>query len=159
MGLLNGTPIAKVSVIAYTGGMGGVTVPDQDILGDNQLKFESEYINEIKMLLAGEVAETLKYGQHTQGCSSDIAEATRLVSRMYSGCAFGDHMVSVNKLVNTGLEHSFDIDAIKVCDEMLLEYEKEVKTSLSDNFDKVERLAEMLIKEKTVVDPTLEMLS
>ena len=78
---------------------------------------------------------------------------------MYSGCAFGDHMVSVNKLVNTGLEHSFDTDAIKVCDEMLLEYEKEVKTSLSDNFDKVERLAEMLIKEKTVVDPTLEMLS
>lgn len=159
MGLLTGTPIAKVSVMAYTGGMGGVTVPDQDILGDNQLKFESEYIDEIKMLLAGEVAETLKYGEHTQGCSSDIAEATRLVSGLYSGCAFGDHMVSVNKLVNNGLEHSFDTDAIRVCDDMLLEYEKEVKASLSDNFDKVERLAEMLVKEKTVVDPTLEMLS
>ncbi len=157
--LLLGLPIAKVSNIPYSSGMGGVTIPDLDDTGEQKLKFKSEYIKDIKVLLAGKCAEQIVFGEHTPGCQNDIDKATSIIINMQTSFVFDDkHIVSEGELLKLGLTKEISKDTISKCNELLEEYNNDVIKLLSDNRDKLDSLTELLIKNKTVVEPTLETI-
>lgn len=157
--LLLGLPISKVSNIPYSSGVGGVTIQDLDETGERKLKFKSEIVNDIKVLLGGKCAEQLVYGEHTPGCQNDLDKATALMIEMYTSSAFDDSkLMNEGVLVNNGVLKEISEKTINNCNELLAEYNYEVTKMLTDNRDKLDKLTNMLIEEKTIVQPTLEML-
>lgn len=158
--LLLGTPIAKVSNIPYSSGVGGVTIPDTDEKEENKLKFESEYLTEIKILLAGKCAEQLILKEHTPGCQNDIDKATQLAINMQTEFVFDDNnIINEAELSKLGILKEFPSSTIEKCNEILCKCNKDTSKLLYDNKDKLEKLIDMLEKEKTIVQPTLEMFN
>lgn len=159
MSLLLDLPVSKVSNIPYSSGVGGVTVPDLDKLGDRKLKFESEYIKDIKVLLAGKCAEQLIFNEHTPGCQNDIEKATNLIIAMQSSYAFNDtRLISEEATIKSGIQKEISEETLNKCNELLNKYNNEVLTLLRKHKDKLDRLTDMLLDKKTIVQPTIEML-
>lgn len=157
--LLLDLPVAKVSNIPYSSGVGGVTMPDLDKIGERKLKFESEYIKDIKVYLAGKCAEQLIFGEHTPGCQNDIEKATNIITAMQVAYAFDDkQLVSEETLVKDGLQKEISVETVEKCNKLLEKYNNEVLELLRDNKGMLDKLTGMLLERKTVVQPTLEML-
>lgn len=157
--LLLGTPIAKVSNIPYTGGVGGVTLPDLDEKSENKLEFESEYLTDIKILLAGKCAEQIVLKEHTLGCSNDLEKATKLVINMQTSYMFDDNnLLSETELVNLNIRKEVTDETLHRCNEILCKCNKEVIELLDSNRERLDKLIELIMKDKTIVQPTLEMI-
>lgn len=151
-------PIAKVSIISYSGGTGGVTMKDLDKAFDIKLKLRSELENDIKVLLAGMLAEDLKYGEHTQGCSADLEEATKEIYKMITSYGHGKNILNENVLMEAGINHLLEGEIIQECNEKLAQFIDITKKILQDNFEYVTNLSDMLLRDKTIVQPTLEKI-
>ena len=139
--------------------MGGVTIPDLDETGEQKLKFKSEYIKDIKVLLAGKCAEQIVFGEHTPGCQNDIDKATNTIINMQTSFVFDDKsIVNEGELLRIGLTKEISKDTIAKCNELLEKYNNDVIKLLNDNRDKLDSLTELLMKNKTIVEPTLETI-
>ena len=156
--LLNGKNISKISNIPYTSGMGGVTTRDLDIDEDKKFRLKSDYIKDIQMLLAGECAETIIYGEHSQGCSNDIERATNLIYNMVTVNAQDDNIFNVTVLVENGLRKDIPDEIIEKCNKLLREYEEQTLELLRKNKNRLQKLSKYLVEQKTIVQPTLEMI-
>lgn len=157
--LLLGLPIAKVSNIPYSSGVGGVTVPDLDKIGDIKHKFESEYIKDIKVYLAGKCAEQVVFGEHTPGCRNDIENATNIITVMQTSYAFDDtRLLSEETTIKAGVQKEISAETLNKCNELLSKYNNEVLTLLKRHRSELDKLTYMLLDKKTIVQPTLEML-
>lgn len=157
--LLLGTPIAKVSNIPYTSGVGGVTLPDLDEKSENKLEFESEYLTDIKVLLAGKCAEQIVLKEHTLGCSNDLEKATKLVINMQTSYMFDDdNLLSETELVEMNIRKEVTDETLQRCNEILCKCNKEVIELLDSNRVRLDKLIELIMKDKTIVQPTLEMI-
>ncbi|MBQ2803486.1 MAG: AAA family ATPase, partial [Lachnospiraceae bacterium] len=158
--LLEDIEIAKVSIVAYSSGVGGVTVRDMDRTGDIKLKLKSEYEKEIRILLAGKVAEEIKYGEHTQGCVNDIEKATELIYRMVTSYGFDNEaLFNINKLEDNGIQNALKNDIIEKCNKELKLYNEQTEKMLREHIEKLDKLVDRLYEEKTIVSPSLDMLS
>lgn len=156
--LLFNIDIAKVSITPYSSGTGGVTVADLDKTGDIKLKMKSDYEKEIQVLLAGKVAEEIKYGEHTQGCSADLETASKIVYGMITSFGMGDTILNENTLIENGVSHLIEKEIIDDCNKRLNEYNDKVKKLLEENKELLYKLADKLLEEKTIVQPTLEYI-
>ena len=157
--LLLDLPVAKVSNIPYSSGIGGVTLPDLDKIGERKLKFESEYIKDIKVYLAGKCAEQIVFNEHTPGCQNDIEKATNIITSMHISYAFDDRqLISEEALVRNGLHKEISAETVEICNKLLGKYNNSVLEMINSNRDKLDRLVDMLLDKKTIVQPTLEML-
>lgn len=153
-----GIPLSKVSIIPYSNGMGGVTQKDIDDTELRQLEFKSDNEADIKMLLAGMAAEDREYGEHTQGCSSDLDNATKIIYSMLTQDGQGDSYLNENTLMNNGISHLLTEKTVAECKERLKDYKKITDEILETNWDLLLRLANKLLEEKTIVQPTLEKI-
>lgn len=150
--LLQGDKVSKVSIIAYSSGVGGVTVPDVDELGDRKLLMQSELNNKIRALLAGKCGEDIIYGEHTQGCSNDIEKASQIIYEMVTSYAYDSSlMFNMNKNSN---EH-IDKDVIKKCNDILSKREAETMEMVRNNLESLNKLKKQLLEEKTLVNPSI----
>lgn len=162
MSLLCGLKVLKVSVVAYSSGAGGVTMEDTDDTGDQQLKLRSEFTNKLKVLLAGKCAEDIIYGEHTQGCQNDLDVATKLCYQMITSFGMDEKgespLVNEATLVELGVLRSTRDNTISEMNRMLSSMDKEATEELSktENLTRIRKLSQKLIKDKTVVSPTLE---
>jgi cell division protease FtsH len=156
--LLLNSDVAKVSILAYSSGTGGVTMKDCDKDEDVKLKTQSEFESEIKILLAGKCSEELIIGEHTQGCTNDLEQATKLIYEMVTSYGFGKSLLNENVLMANGLKHNVEGNIIDKCNEMLSRYDEEVSAILRTNKGRIRKLASKLLEEKTVVMPTLEYI-
>lgn len=156
--LLLGIELAQVSIRPYSSGTGGITKPDIDKTFDIKLKFKSDLENDIKIRLAGMLSEEIKYKEHTQGCSNDLEQATKIIYNMITSFGHGNHIFNENVLMEAGVAHSLESDIIKESNEMLAKYREDTRKLLEDNYEYVEKLAEILLRDKTVVQPTLETI-
>lgn len=156
MSLLLGIKISKTSIIPYSSGIGGVTIRDLDETGDIKLKLQSEFEKDIKVLLAGKIAEELEYGEHTQGCSNDINEATKIVYSMVTELGYGNRLLNENTLIDNGISHIIQENIMEECNKILVELNRDTTELLKENFEKVKQFSKMLLKNKTIVEPTLD---
>lgn len=158
--LLHGLPVSKVSIIPYSSGAGGMTVRDADFDEDQKLKLESDLTKEIDVLLAGMLAEGIKFNEHTQGCSNDLEQVTNMTYNMITKCGFSNkpskHRMNEEILVKNHIRSEVSKETIDECNEYIEEREKYTRVLLEDNFDLVEALANKLIEKKTIVSPTLD---
>lgn len=158
--LLKGIPISKISIEPYTGGIGGVTMRDLDVLGDIKLKFEKDYENDIMITLAGKCAEEIVYGEHTQGCSNDIEKTTKLVYEMLSAFGYNDKsLLNQNVLIEKGIQYGIKDNLIKECNDKLNKYNNETMILLKEHRKELLLLKDLLLKNKIVVMPTLQSIT
>lgn len=157
--LLLGINIIKVSINAYSSGTGGVTIRDNEE-NESRLRFKSDYIKDIQILLAGKVAEEIVFGEHSQGCSNDIEKVTGLIYSMITELGFSNrHILNENILMNNGINHLIEKDIINECNKQLEEYNSITYKLLSENKKALEKLSNELYKNRTILSPTLEQYS
>lgn len=145
-----GLKVSKVSIAPYSGGIGGVTMRDMEEEVDQKLKLRTDMENDIRVLLAGMLAEEIKYSEHTQGCSSDLEEATKKIYAMVTSYGQGKVLLNENTLMELGIHHILESSVISECNEKLSVYRDETTKILQDNKDALFEIAELLEKEITI---------
>lgn len=165
-------PIYKVTIIPRTMAL-GVTIflPEKDRYLYSKIQLESQ----ITSLFGGRVAEELIFGSDkvTTGASNDITKATDLSRKMVVEWGLSETVGPINLFENDEevfLGHqiakhkTISEDTIRLVDE---EIKKIIDTSylrakniLSDNIDKLHKMAEMLLKNETInLDQILSIMS
>ena len=106
MNLLLNRQVFKMSVQAYTTGVGGVTIREQDSKDEDHLKSKDELEKDLMVLLAGGIAEELVLGQRTQGWSNDLERVTDIVTQMYANWGMLDNkLVLKDRLLEADIEY------------------------------------------------------
>lgn len=147
--ILCGEEVARISVMGMTSGVGGaVFKTDKDTLFNTKKEME----NAIKIAYAGRASEEVFFGKDniTQGASNDITQATSILYNYVSKLGFND---------DTGLiDYELLSQNILPTNDKMIEKMAELSNSLyhetvqliSENKETVERLAKILLKEKTL---------
>jgi cell division protease FtsH len=166
--LPNSDPVRKVSIVAR-GMMGGYTrvVPDEDRLFKTKKQFEDE----LAVFMAGQVAEMMVFEEQSTGAANDIERATMIARRMVTEfgmsrtlgpLAFGkkDELVFLGREIseqrNYSDEVAFRIDS--EIRELIDSAHARAKAVLTDEFDKLEAIARLLIQEETIEGEQMEAL-
>lgn len=144
--------VAKISIVPYTTGVGGVTIQDPDELYEKRLRTVSDIEEDIDILLGGMAAEKVLFGQHSQGCSNDLKEATKLVVNSYIGIGSSDNLVSLDGIADMFKGIDYDSLVIKRANHILEQRLKMVIQWLEDNREELEELSNRLIEEMTIYD-------
>lgn len=157
--LKHGDSVQKVSIISR-GQAAGYTlnVPKKD----KSLQFKSYYLDQISVLLAGYVVEEMIFGEVTTGASNDLERATSIARQLVTRfgmsklgpMTFGktEEMVFLGKELHEQRNYSeqtaqeIDLQARKFIHDS---YEV-TKRTLSENKDKLEKIAEQLIVRETL---------
>lgn len=152
MNCLMGKVVTKVSITAYNSGVGGVTITDGD-MQSNQFRTKEDIESDIKVLLAGRVAEMILIGKGSTGCENDLERATELAKGMVglwgmrseslvSYTAFyRDTMISDGRQDMLGSVTAILNSMYEECSEILKGHKKEI-----------EALACELVKNETILD-------
>jgi cell division protease FtsH len=166
--LPNADPVRKVSIVAR-GMMGGYTrvVPDEDRLFRTKAQFEDE----LAVYMAGHVAEDMVFEEQSTGAANDIERATAMARRMVTEFgmsrtlgprAFGkkDELVFLGREIseqrNYSDEVAFQIDQ-EIRDLIDAAHER-ARTIVEANADKLQAIAELLLREETIEGEELEAL-
>ncbi len=156
----NSDPVHKVTIIPR--GMAlGITwsLPDDD----RHSQTKNELLALIKRLVAGRIAEEIKFGDVTTGASNDFEKATELARRMVTQYGMsdtlgpiqygrGNHQVFLGRDFGDDRNYSeeiagkIDAEVRKIIDSCYADARK----ILEVNWDKVERMANSLLEHETV---------
>lgn len=155
--LLNNIPVVKVTVIPYSSGAGGHT--KLDISSDDKLMTKEQLEVQIKILLGGMIAEDVFYGTHTNGCSSDLNEATKQVYLMLTSTGYNkDKLLNYTTLINQGIIQEADSDILNDCNNKLAEFVSDTHQLLQRHLEDILKIKKALIEEQTILNPTLESI-
>lgn len=145
-------PVHKVTIIPR-GSAGGYMMP---LLDERLVKTGKEMLAEIKVCFGGRAAEEIVLGDVSTGAYSDIKTATRIARQYVESVGLSDlgpvnyenpdyeYSVIPNKSNETVREIDMEIRAI-----LNREYENTVNL-LKENRDKLEGIAELLLKKETI---------
>jgi cell division protease FtsH len=160
-GLLpHGDPVHKVTIIPR--GMAlGITwsLPAED----RHSRTKNELLADITLALGGRISEEIKFGDVTTGASNDFQKATELARRMVTQYGMsdtlgpiqygrGNHQVFLGRDIGEERNYSEEI-AFKIDTEVrriIDECYSAARQSLTDNWDKVERMVASLLEHETV---------
>lgn len=156
--LLLNRQVIKVSVVPFSSGVGGLTVTTNEETENDKLRLESDFLGDIKVLLAGKVAEDLILGQHTQGAQNDIERATSLIYNMTTSYGFNNNLFNINVLLREGALPGVSAELINKCNDELIKIEAETANMIKENIAYVRELSDMLMKSNTVLYPTLDTI-
>lgn len=148
VGKLNGKDIPKVTILSTTSGAGGVTFTTPKQRG---LYSVSDLKNEVMELYAGRVAELLLLKDKeriTTGASNDIQKATSIIKDIVTSYGMSDEfgMLNLNQL---GVGQSVIIEKETT---LAKELEEATVKLLTENFDKLERIALGLLESETLYE-------
>lgn len=152
MDLTLGRKVNKVAIQPYSNGLGGVTVIDGDSSNLDGFRTKEEYLDDVRTLYAGLIAERVILGDATNGCGSDIDRATQIINTIVSMSGMGDSLISLKSLAEiTPNVFSNESHLVKL-KEISHKIEKEVTEYFSqeDVKQKIIALADKLIEEQTV---------
>jgi cell division protease FtsH len=153
-------PVHKVTIIPR--GMAlGITwsLPEED----RHSRTKNELLADITRALAGRISEEIKFGDVTTGASNDFERATELARRMVTQYGMsdalgpiqygrGNHQVFLGRDIGEDRNYSEEI-AFKIDTEVrriIDECYSHARQSLTDNWDKVERMVASLLEHETV---------
>lgn len=160
-------PVHQITIIPR-GGAGGFTMalPEKDKAYDTR----KGMLNSIKHLLGGRVAEQLTLDDISTGASNDIMRATEIARGMVTKYGFSEKIGPVNysesdevflgkdfstrKNYSEGIATEIDHEVKSIIDEA---YEETIQI-LTDNMDKLERVAQALLEVETLDGEQFEAL-
>lgn len=146
MNLLSGKPVARISIMGMTSGVGGAVFQSDD----SKVFHTKESIEqEVKILYAGRASEEIKFdSEHiTDGASNDITEATKLLVNYFTRFGFGEGLVDYSVLASANMSDNTMFDKIG---KLSTRFYAETVERLNENYDKVEQLAKKLLEVKTL---------
>ena len=146
VGVLTGQEVTKVTAQSTTSGAGGFTLTAPNKMG---LFSKQELINRVLMLYGGRAAEELLVGKEniTTGASNDIEVATNTLYQLiakYGMCENGPAMLNYERVPGGEKIIADKMNA------MATELYKQSFKLLADNSNKLEALAEELIKKESL---------
>jgi cell division protease FtsH len=161
-------PVQKVTIISRGMALGyTMGVP----MEDRYLKSKSEFEDQIAGLLAGNASERIVFGDTTTGASNDIEKATDLARRMVTEygmseklgpLSFGkrEEMIFLGR--DLGEQRNYSDEVAKQIDEEVRAiidraYDR-AHTALTENRERLDRLAAKLVAEETVDSEAFEEL-
>lgn len=165
--LPNSDPVHQITIIPR-GSAGGFTMslPEKDKAYETKKGMQSA----IKHLLGGRVAEQLTLDDISTGASNDIMRATEIARGMVTKYGFSDKIGPVNysdsdevflgkdfstrKNYSEGVASEIDHEVKRIIEEA---YEETVKI-LTENMDKLERVAQALLEVETLDGEQFEAL-
>lgn len=151
--------VAKVSIAAYTNGVGGVTVQDTDRLEDRKFKTVADMANDILILLSGQAAEGLLLGTTSNGCSNDIEIANQIAFKMVNDYAMiEDYMINTNALRKIGAALDDDSDVLPLMSKLLSDSRKCAVAMLKERMDDIIKLRDRLLEYETIIDYNMTVL-
>lgn len=138
--LLNEMPIARISVIPNTSGVGGMVI-QQD--SDTLFITKKQLRKNIKSFYAGRIAEELIYGSEdiTSGASNDLEQANKLLEKYLNDFAFDS---------TYGLTSLGDKELRKRKSELAEQIYKEAKEELEKHKDVLINMAKIVLEKETI---------
>lgn len=151
--LLDINKIQKISIIPHGQALGFViNLPEEDKYLSTKIELE----NEIKMLLAGRVAEEIKFGNYSTGASDDLKKATKIATRMI--CYYGmDENVGLFTREISSMDKLTTLERESI-NSILYKAYNETKELLENNIDKLEKIAEYLCENEEMNSSDMEKL-
>ncbi|MBU1131872.1 ATP-dependent zinc metalloprotease FtsH [Patescibacteria group bacterium] len=158
--LPNSDPVHKVSIISR-GSAAGYTLklPERD----KYLHRKSEFLDDLAVLLAGHVAEKLKFGEVTTGASNDLKHATALAHSIVTKYGMSDRMApriygekeemiflgrDIREQRNYSEKVAEEIDA--EIDMLIRQAEEKAKKTMEENMGKMDELVKVLLEKETI---------
>ena len=167
--LPNADPVDKITVIPRSQSLGATAqMPTED-----RYNYGESYLRDrIAVMFGGRLAESIVFGEGSNGAANDLAEATRLARSMVSSwgmseklapAAFaeGDGQVFLGKEMATEHERSDRTSAIIDAEirRLLRDIEQHAREQLENHRDRLDELAEALQEHETLeADEVAEIL-
>lgn len=152
IGKLNEKEIPKVTILSSTSGAGGVTFSTPSKTG---LLSVEDLKNEIKELYGGRCAESIFYrdkNKVTTGASNDIDRATDIIKEIVTTYGMTDSFGLLN-LSKLGVDNKIIIEKEI---ELSKELQEETQELLKKNYNKLKKIALMLLENETVYESELD---
>ncbi|HUZ01977.1 MAG TPA: ATP-dependent zinc metalloprotease FtsH [Thermomicrobiaceae bacterium] len=161
-------PVHKVSIVAR-GMMGGYTrvLPEEDRFFWTKKQFE----NQLAVFMGGHVAEEIVFQEISTGAANDIERSTTLARRMVTEygmsktlgpLAFGrkEELVFLGREINEQRNYSDEVAFVidKEIRSLIDQGYEGAKRIITDNMDKLEAIAMLLIEHETIEGNELEAL-
>ena len=151
-------PVQKITIVPRTMGSLGyvMTVPEEE----KYLMSQSELEARLVMLLAGRAAEEIVFDSVTTGASNDMEKATKIAKSMIAMYGMSEKfgLMSLEQVENQYLGRSTSLNcsektASQIEEEikiLLKEKYEEAKKILTENRDKLDKIAEYLYEKETI---------
>lgn len=157
MNRIVGKKVSKVSIVAYSSGVGGVTVSDIDE-EMTQFRTKTDFIKDVKILLAGMVAERIVFGENSLGCSNDLERATSICKSMIGLWGMSeDFIISIKTFYNDKMAVGDSNTIMDMVNKLELSILNETSYLLQKHEKELRTLADELVEKETVINFDLEL--
>jgi cell division protease FtsH len=163
--LPNTEPVRKVSIVSRGTAAGYTLKTPRE---DRRLKTKSEFLSELSVLLAGSIAEKIKFGEMTTGASNDLEKASKIARKLvkeYGMSALGpisfgdgDKAAFLGKEITEQRNYSEKVAAKidKEVNKFIEEAAKKAEAVIRKNKKTLEKLAQTLIEKETIEKKAFE---
>ena len=148
--LLEPGSVNLVSIANYFGGKGGLTSQTND---ENYWCDFNKMANRVYVLLAGKAATDVIFNKYDVGCASDLGRARRLLSRFYEDFGIADFRETRRESGPKALDYKDEWVA-----KQMTEYYEKTKELLYNNKEKLIKLANYLISNKTIIRKDIKQI-
>lgn len=153
---LLGQPIARATIIASTSGVGGAVFGEE---ANTKLVTKDYYEDKVKICYGGRVSEAIKFGQITTGASNDIEQATSILSEYVTKLGFNEEFGVLNLDILLDKHLIDSSNSFEVIQSKAKELYEDTFKLLSENYNLVETLAQVLLERETIGgDAIVELL-
>lgn len=149
VGTLTGQAATKVTILPSTSGAGGFTIFSPSKMG---LYSKKELEDRVLSLYAGRAAEELLVGKEniTTGASNDIERATSIINHIVSKYGMFEGDKNCPTLLDYSQVPGSDRMVMEAMNSMAQTMYETTRNMLEENRDKLDKLAEELIKKETL---------
>lgn len=153
--LVLGEPIARVSIVGSTSGVGGAVFGAEK---DTNFQTENDILNRIMIAYAGCASEEIHFGKRTNGAVNDIEQATELLKDYVFRYGFRSDfgLINIDVLQKDSLIDSSYV--IKQLSELSKIYYRKSMILLKENYERVEILARALLEKETLTAEEVQEL-
>ncbi len=159
--LEHASPLVKVTIVPRGQSLGAAWYLPEE----RQITRTAQMLDEMCALLGGRAAEEVTFKQISTGALSDLERVTKMAQAMVTVYGLNDKLGNISYYDSSGQrEYAFDKpyseDTAKTIDEeisKLIESQyTRAKKLLSDNYDKLEKLANKLLEKEVIFKEDLE---
>lgn len=149
--------VSRVTIIPSTRGAGGFSV---SLPPDKMYYSMKDMENNIKIALAGRIAEEIIFGQDniTTGASNDIEKATRIVMDLIKRFGMGKNTGILNYDIALKNNSGMHREIIEEGKKAMESYYKQIKDLLIENKYLLDKIARTLLIEETIDEEQLDVI-
>ncbi|QZY57250.1 ATP-dependent metallopeptidase FtsH/Yme1/Tma family protein [Crassaminicella profunda] len=150
--------VTKVTIIPSTKGAGGFSM---NIPPDRMYRTKKDMIDNIKIALAGRVAEEIIFGEEniTTGASNDIEKATEIIVSMIKKFGMNKKVGLLNYDVLQGIRGAgIDAEIIKEARRVMEDLYQQTKNMVYTHIEQLSILAKELLKKETLNEEDIDQL-